>query len=90
MMKRILLIGVGRWDVNHLRVLKSMPIEVYVADCHDQRLSAADVPKSHRSKDARSLFPKIDAAVIVTPAPTHSTCAENFYKWGKMFSWKNR
>jgi hypothetical protein len=41
-MKRILLIGVGRWGANHLRVLKSMPIELYVADCHDQRLSSAD------------------------------------------------
>jgi hypothetical protein len=33
-------LGVG--GVNHLRVLKSMPIELYVADCHDQRLSSAD------------------------------------------------
>jgi hypothetical protein len=25
--KRIVLIGVGRWGANHLRILKSMPIE---------------------------------------------------------------
>jgi len=44
MMKRILLIGVGvgRWGANHLRVLRSMPIELYVADHDDQRLSSAD------------------------------------------------
>jgi len=41
MMKRILLIGVGHWGANHLRVLKSMPIELYVADHDDQRLSSA-------------------------------------------------
>jgi UDP-N-acetylglucosamine 3-dehydrogenase len=76
-MKRILLIGVGRWGVNHLRVLRSMPIELFVADHHEQRLNSVDIPESHRSTDARSLFPKIDAAVVVTPAPTHfNTCVE--------------
>jgi UDP-2-acetamido-3-amino-2,3-dideoxy-glucuronate N-acetyltransferase len=76
-MKRILLIGVGRWGANHLRVLKSMPIELFVADDHEQRLSSADIQESHRSTDARSLFPKIDAAVVVTPAPAHfETCRE--------------
>ncbi len=76
-MKRILLIGIGRWGANHLRVLKSMPIELFVADHHEQRLSSADIPESHRSTDARSLFPKIDAAVVVTPAPAHfETCRE--------------
>jgi predicted dehydrogenase len=76
-MKRILLIGVGRWGVNHLRVLKSMPIELFVADHQEQRLSSVDIPPSHRSTDPRSLFSGIDAAVVVTPAPTHfETCRE--------------
>ena len=76
-MKRILLIGVGRWGVNHLRVLRSMPIELFVADHHQQRLNSVDIPENHRSTDARSFFPKIDAAVVVTPAPTHfDTCSE--------------
>jgi len=76
-MKRILLIGIGRWGGNHLRVLKSMPIELFVADHHEQRLRMADIPESHRSTDARSLFPRIDAAVVVTPAPEHfDTCRE--------------
>jgi predicted dehydrogenase len=76
-MKRILLIGVGRWGVNHLRVLKSMPIQLFVADHHEQRLSLMDVPESHRSTDARSLFPEIDAAVVVTPVHAHfETCRE--------------
>jgi len=29
-MKRILLIELGRWSANHLRVLKSMPVELFV------------------------------------------------------------
>jgi hypothetical protein len=29
--KRILLIGNGRWRANHLRILKSMPVELFVA-----------------------------------------------------------
>jgi hypothetical protein len=29
-MKRILLIGLRRWGANHLRVLKSMPVELFV------------------------------------------------------------
>ena len=76
-MKRILLIGVGRWGVNHLRVLRSMPIELFVADHHKQRLNSVDIPQSHRSNDARSLFAKVDAAVVVTPAQVHfETCRE--------------
>src|SRR5438270_13631524 len=76
-MKRILLIGVGRWGINHLRVLKSMPIELFVADHQEQQLSSIGIPQSQCSADARSLFSEIDAAVVVTPAPTHfETCRE--------------
>ena len=76
-MKRILLIGVGRWGINHLRILKSMPIELFVADNQEQQLSSICIPKSQCSKDARSFFSEIDAAVVVTPAPTHfETCRE--------------
>jgi predicted dehydrogenase len=76
-MKRILLIGVGRWGVNHLRVLKSLPVELFVADHREERLNVVDIPKSHRSTDARSFFAKVDAAVVVTPAQVHfETCHE--------------
>src|SRR5205809_2868070 len=82
-MKRILLIGIGRWGANHLRVLKSMPIELFVADRHEQRLSSADIPESHRSSDARSLFPSIDAAIVVTPAQTHFEICRELLEMGK-------
>lgn len=44
--KRILLIGIGRWGANHLSILKSMPIEPFVAEQHEQQLKSAGVPES--------------------------------------------
>ena len=74
-MKRVLLIGVGRWGINHLRILKSMPIELFVADHQEQQLNSTGIPQSHCSTDARSFF--FRGAVVVTPAPTHfETCRE--------------
>jgi len=81
--KRILLIGIGRWGANHLRILKAMPIELFVADHHEQRLRSAGIPENHRSTDARSLFPKIDAAVVVTAAPTHFDMCRELLEMGK-------
>jgi predicted dehydrogenase len=81
--KRILLIGVGRWGANHLRILKSMPIELFVADHHEQRLRAARVAGAQCSTDPRSLFEKVDAAVVVTPAPTHFDICRELLEMGK-------
>ena len=41
--KRILLVGNGSWGANHLRILKSMPVELFVADQDEQRLRSAGV-----------------------------------------------
>jgi predicted dehydrogenase len=74
---RILLIGLGRWGANHLRLLKSLPVELFVADTDPARLATSGVPETHRTTDARSLFSRIDAAVVVTPAQVHfATCRE--------------
>jgi UDP-N-acetylglucosamine 3-dehydrogenase len=81
--KRILLIGIGRWGANHLRILKSMPIELFVADHHEQRLRSAGVPETRRSADPRSLFTRIDGAVVVTPAPTHFDMCHELLEMGK-------
>jgi predicted dehydrogenase len=82
-MKRILLIGLGRWGANHLRVFKSMPVELFVGDHNETRLRPAEIPETHRSKDARSLFPKIDAGVVVTPAHAHFEIRRKLLKIGK-------
>src|ERR1700736_2301844 len=81
--KRILLIGLGRWGVNHLRVLQSMPIELFVAETNPERLKSANVPVSHRTADAASLLPIIDAAVVVTPAQTHFEMCRDLLGAGK-------
>ena len=81
--KRILLIGLGRWGVNHLRVLQSMPVELFVAESDPARLKSANVRESHRTADAASLFPIIDAAVVVTPAQTHFELCRGLVEAGK-------
>src|SRR5438128_187359 len=81
--KRILLIGLGRWGANHLRVLQSMPLELFVAERDPERLNSSGVSQSHRSADAHSLFPVIDAAVVVTPAQTHSEICRALLEGGK-------
>jgi len=75
--KRILLIGLGRWGVNHLRILKSMPVELFAADVDELRINSAGLSDDRLSTDPRALFSQIDAAIIATPAPGHfETCRE--------------
>jgi predicted dehydrogenase len=81
--KRILLIGLGRWGANHLRVLQSMPVELFVAEHDPERLNSSGASQSHRTADARSLFPIIDAAVVVTPAHTHFEICRDLLEAGK-------
>src|SRR6266446_1310401 len=81
--KRILLIGLGRWGANHLRVLQSMPLELFVAERDPERLNSSGVSQSRRSADAHSLFPIIDAAVVVTPAQTHFEICRDLLAAGK-------
>jgi UDP-N-acetylglucosamine 3-dehydrogenase len=81
--KRILLIGLGRWGANHLRVLQSMPVELFVADRDEKRLASAEVPASHRTTDAGDFFSKIDAAAVVTPADTHFAICRDLLSMGK-------
>ena len=81
--KRILLIGVGRWGANHLRVLQSLPVDLFVAEHDPKRLNASGLPESHRTTDAHSLFPIIDAAVIVTPAHSHYKLCRDLLEAGK-------
>jgi len=81
--KRILLIGVGRWGANHLRILQSMPVELFVAERDPERLNSSGVAQSHRTADARTLFPIIDAAVVVTPAHTHFEMCRDLLAAGK-------
>src|SRR6267142_3420262 len=82
-MKRILLIGLGGWGTNHLRILKSMPVELFVSDVDQQRLAESGVPQSHQSSDPKSFFPRVDGAIIVTPAETHFELCQELLKIDK-------
>ena len=70
-MVKLLLLGIGRWGANHLRVLQSLPIELFVSDLNAKALEAISVPESHKSTDPRAFLNQIDAAVVVTPAQAH-------------------
>jgi predicted dehydrogenase len=60
-----------------------MPIDLFVADSDPERLNSSRVSQSHRSADARSLFPIVDAAVVVTPAQTHFEICRDLLDAGK-------
>jgi UDP-N-acetylglucosamine 3-dehydrogenase len=83
---KILLLGIGRWGANHLRVLHSLPIELYVSELDGKRLEAArklGIPDSHLSTSYKDFAAKVDAAVIVTPAQTHFPLCKEFIEAGK-------
>ena len=77
-MTKILLIGLGRWGRNHLRNLRALGAEVFVAESDPERLAfagEAGVPADHLAAGHREFLTLVAAAVIVTPAPTHFTLA---------------
>ncbi|MBU6409809.1 MAG: gfo/Idh/MocA family oxidoreductase, partial [Verrucomicrobia bacterium] len=73
-MTKVLLLGLGRWGVNHLRNLHSMPIELYVAENGEQQLEPArklGLPDARLTTHYQAFAGKVDCVVIVTPAQTH-------------------
>lgn len=83
---KILLLGIGRWGANHLRVLKSLPIELFVSELDNQRLASAralGLDDQHLSTDYRAFADRVDAAVVVTPAPSHFDLCREFIEAGK-------
>jgi UDP-N-acetylglucosamine 3-dehydrogenase len=79
-MTKILLLGLGRWGLNHLRNLHNLPVELFVAELGDPQLEPArklGIPPARLTTNYRDFINRVDAAVIVTPAPTHfSLCRE--------------
>lgn len=69
-MTKVLLLGVGRWGANHLRNLRSLPVELYVAEVDSQRLDAArksGLPESLLSADYRSFTDRVDGVIVAPP-----------------------
>jgi len=85
-MTKVLLLGLGRWGVNHLRNLNSMPIELYVAEVGDKQLEPArklNIPAARLTTNYKDFAGKVDCVVIVTPAPTHFSLCREFLEAGK-------
>ncbi len=85
-MTKVLLLGLGRWGVNHLRNLNSMPVELHVAEVDDHRLEPArklGVPEARLTTHYQDLAAKMDCVVVVTPAPTHYSLCQEFLEAGK-------
>ena len=85
-MTRVLLLGLGRWGVNHLRNLNAMPVELYVAEMDDKRLEPArklGLGEKRLTKNYRELIGHVDCVVVVTPAQTHFPICREFLESGK-------
>ena len=83
---KILLLGVGRWGTNHLRVLCSTGVELYVVDPDPERLKRArrsGLDDAHLSANYRDFADRVDGAIVVTPAPTHYDLCREFLEAGK-------
>src|SRR5262249_5436089 len=74
-MVKVLLVGVGRWGTNHLRVLNSLPVDLYVADLRDdhlERARALGIPENHLTTDPAEFVARVAAAAVVIPGPAQA------------------
>lgn len=75
---RILLVGVGRWGEKHLRVLRTLGADVWVADISPERRRwavAQGVAAPHVVDDYRAALAAVEAVDVVTPADSHVAIA---------------
>src|SRR4051794_15107054 len=85
-MTKILLMGLGRWGANHVRMLKSLPIELFVADLMPKNFEAArkvGVTDDHLSTNYKDFAAHVDGFAVVTPAPTPFPLCTEFLEAGK-------
>jgi predicted dehydrogenase len=83
---KVLLLGVGRWGSNHLRVARSLPVELFVADPAPDRLALAlkaGVKEQRLSADPLAFESVVDAVVVATPAQSHFALCKEFLEAGK-------
>jgi predicted dehydrogenase len=83
---KLLLIGIGRWGANHLRVLNSLPVELFVSELDGKRLESArklGIPDARLTTDYKQFAALADAVVIVTPAQSHFPLCREFLEAGK-------
>lgn len=76
-MKRVLLVGLGRFGQNHLRVLSEMQVPLGFVDVDRNALEKAHelVPSARCTTDVSELLEEAFAADVVVPAPLHAPLA---------------
>ena len=82
----LLLVGLGRWGANHLRVFQSLPVELFASDLDPGKLEQArklGVAASRLSVNYKDFLPRIDAAALATPAQTHFALCRQLLQSGK-------
>ena len=75
---KILLVGLGRWGAQHLRVLRELGATVWVADISRERrtwVGRQGIDAARVIADYREALPHVDAVDIVTPADSHRAIA---------------
>jgi predicted dehydrogenase len=76
---KILLVGLGDWGSNHMRVLQSLPVELFYCDLNVER--GKNLPRF--TVNHRDFLAEMDAVVIVTPGPSHFSLALACLEAGK-------
>ena len=82
---KILLVGLGRWGEKHVRVLRELGAELWVADVSTERRAwavARGVDASRAVPDFRDAIDAVEAVDVATPADSHLTIAEACLKVG--------
>ena len=82
----VLLVGLGRWGEQHLRVLTQLGMTVWVADVDPRRRELAvrqGVAPARAVCDFHDALPHVDAVDIVTPADSHRMITETCLAAGR-------
>ncbi|MGQ9646391.1 MAG: Gfo/Idh/MocA family protein [Thermodesulfobacteriota bacterium] len=83
---KVLLIGVGRWGKNHLKALRQLVDELYVADSDPAQLKIAkefSISPDHLSTDYRDFLDRVDGIDVVTPADNHLPICKDCFERNK-------
>jgi predicted dehydrogenase len=82
----VLLVGLGRWGEKHLRVLRDLGADLWVADVSEERRAWArqqGVDAARLRADYRDALPHVGAVDVVTPADSHRSIAEAAFAAGR-------
>jgi UDP-N-acetylglucosamine 3-dehydrogenase len=82
----VLLIGLGRWGANHVRVLRQIGVTVWAADVSAERrqwVIAQGVDPGQAVEDYRAALDRVEAVDVVTPADSHLAIVETCLAAGK-------